>query len=590
MSKRDPTNTTTLRNAFARDLRKRFNTLSYKLEEYIKKLAVTPFPIMNASQSFPLDPEKKVQFERWLQRQTDMGILSAVSSTSVGNRSASAQYIDSAFKRGIGDSFTKTRAMVMKRKDGDATTVKDSIQQYKNRDGFINAAFLAPVSRKRVELLYSRAYTGLRGITDEMSKQMSDVFATGMSEGRNPLEIARNLRNRVDKVGKVRAETLARTEVIRAHAEGALDGYEQLGLHGVSAQAEWTTARDAKVCPLCRPQEGKIYSLQEARGLIPRHPNCRCAWAPYVPLPEESSEKKVQQKTTEQIVEESHATGRALDKAEEEYQRKRADLEVRRNRFHRKTIAGLPDNPTEEEEEAAYDIIYQQGKKFREEAVALKKELQKVKIGLMNNLHEEMKVPRRSRLDYIEKRRGTGRFNPEKMQKAIDFVNDITVGQDHLVKYNAIKNGERAYSIAKGVWVAEKDPLSVYLHEVGHVIEGRSYSKDNKRFQATRALLLGRTQGLEAVRYRQGEYIKRGFATDYMGKIYRNNNYKPPAVLKDEEEIRATELMSSWYESLYNPALFSIIMRKDPDFFRFGLHVARNEIDEAMAMVESMKR
>src|SRR5690606_28972829 len=40
------------------------------------------------------------------------------------------------------------------------------------------------------------------------------------------------------------------------------------------------TAGDDSVCELCGSLEGVIFTVEEARGLLPRHPNCRCAWIP----------------------------------------------------------------------------------------------------------------------------------------------------------------------------------------------------------------------------------------------------------------------------------------------------------------------
>jgi SPP1 gp7 family putative phage head morphogenesis protein len=53
-------------------------------------------------------------------------------------------------------------------------------------------------------------------------------------------------------------------------------------LEGVTVDAEYTTADDNKVCPKCRQLEGNVYTIDEARGIIPVHPNCRCAWNPVV--------------------------------------------------------------------------------------------------------------------------------------------------------------------------------------------------------------------------------------------------------------------------------------------------------------------
>ena len=44
--------------------------------------------------------------------------------------------------------------------------------------------------------------------------------------------------------------------------------------------AEWTTAGDERVCPECGGWEGIKMTIEEARGMIPLHPNCRCDWLP----------------------------------------------------------------------------------------------------------------------------------------------------------------------------------------------------------------------------------------------------------------------------------------------------------------------
>jgi hypothetical protein len=32
------------------------------------------------------------------------------------------------------------------------------------------------------------------------------------------------------------------------------------------------------VCEKCQDLEGKVFTTEEARGVIPVHPNCRCCW------------------------------------------------------------------------------------------------------------------------------------------------------------------------------------------------------------------------------------------------------------------------------------------------------------------------
>jgi SPP1 gp7 family putative phage head morphogenesis protein len=120
-----------------------------------------------------------------------------------------------------------------------------------------------------------------------MDKQISRTLANGLAEGRGPMEIARSLVDRVEKIGVTRARMLARTETIASHAQASLNTYEEAGLEGVQVEAEFATAQDNKVCPECQALEGRTFTMQEAQGVIPVHPNCRCAWLPVVANPRE---------------------------------------------------------------------------------------------------------------------------------------------------------------------------------------------------------------------------------------------------------------------------------------------------------------
>jgi SPP1 gp7 family putative phage head morphogenesis protein len=76
------------------------------------------------------------------------------------------------------------------------------------------------------------------------------------------------------------AELIARTEANRAYNEGNLDALKQAGLDTVV----FLLSSDA--CPECRAVSestsgeklGKSMSIDDARELIPVHPNCRCTW------------------------------------------------------------------------------------------------------------------------------------------------------------------------------------------------------------------------------------------------------------------------------------------------------------------------
>jgi SPP1 gp7 family putative phage head morphogenesis protein len=56
-----------------------------------------------------------------------------------------------------------------------------------------------------------------------------------------------------------------------------------MGIKEVGVMVEWSTAGDDRVCEECESMEGKIMDIDDAHGMIPVHPNCRCAFIPYIP-------------------------------------------------------------------------------------------------------------------------------------------------------------------------------------------------------------------------------------------------------------------------------------------------------------------
>jgi len=61
--------------------------------------------------------------------------------------------------------------------------------------------------------------------------------------------------------------TIARTETACAVSEGSLTAYDEAGIN-----VEWLT-RGELACEICAPRDGNIYTIAEARGQIPAHPN-----------------------------------------------------------------------------------------------------------------------------------------------------------------------------------------------------------------------------------------------------------------------------------------------------------------------------
>jgi|TARA_R110000824_G_scaffold89320_5_gene219059 SPP1 gp7 family putative phage head morphogenesis protein len=287
----DPTKTTMLRAKFLGEVRKRFKKLKGKINQLIihedafglkrkpagsnlhSLFGIETLPVQNTRWAFKSDAEKVNEFQKWLALQIGAEIVGTQADPQDAFWHA---YILEGYKKGAGRSFTD---FYRKRQSSLSDIAQLGFFNGTKKD-FLRQSFGQPVAIEKVKLLAGRVFSDLKGVTDTMSTQISRELVDGLIQGQSPREVARTINKRVDKIGKVRAEAIARTETIRAHAEGQLDSMEKLGVDKVTAAVEWSTARDDKVCPLCQPLQGIVLKIKEARGMLPRHPNCRCAWKP----------------------------------------------------------------------------------------------------------------------------------------------------------------------------------------------------------------------------------------------------------------------------------------------------------------------
>lgn len=277
--KLDPTRTSSLRQAFALVLRKKFRRLAGDVYKFIvtddhlglaePKLG---FNVANAEPgrfAFISSPEKLAEFQKWLRQRFASELLGK------SNEELWQRYVEEGFRRGAGRAFDDAR------KDEKSTGLRSDEYWQGSREEFLRSSFGRPETVEKTQLLASRSFADLKNVTEDAATKMGRVLADGLVAGQNPRDIARDLDDELD-LGRNRAELIARTEIIRAHAEGQLDAFDRLGVTDLGVEVEWSTAGDERVCPECEDMEGKVFSVEEAHGMIPLHPNCRCAFVPYV--------------------------------------------------------------------------------------------------------------------------------------------------------------------------------------------------------------------------------------------------------------------------------------------------------------------
>lgn len=290
VSRYDPTRTTNLRNRMVSESDRRFNQIirliisAVVVEDIFGLIPVETYQETpgNRAYSFLTDAEKVEEFNQWLQTQIDKHIISQRQIGKIRRFYGVEwfnKYIGDAYKRGV------IRALGEIRKGGYETTPFD-----------INSIMSEMFHKERIELLYTRVYSDLKGITGQMEQQISRVLTQGLIKGDNPKTIARKLVSVIngkgvgelgitDTIGRFipavrRAEILARTEIVRAHHLAMIREFRRWGIKNVFVKAEWKTAGDNRVCPACAFMEGRIFTLDEIEPMIPFHPQCRCIALP----------------------------------------------------------------------------------------------------------------------------------------------------------------------------------------------------------------------------------------------------------------------------------------------------------------------
>lgn len=287
----DPTRTGELRARFRRDIRRRFRAVRGAIrrvvgydEDYFRlrqdaRLA-DDTPDEGLTQA-----ERRRQFRRWLRQQFRDRVLEPTRRRALREgQHWTATYVRAAYGSGW------ERATQRLQQAGLApSTVED--------------VFRLPTPRRQLRDLYTRVYGLVEDTSRAAALQVADAVTTGLAEGINPREMARRATAEARGVQRTRAEVIARTETIRAHSEATLDRYERARVGGVTVSGEFTTADDARVCPICEHIAGDAFTPRAMRDatvafepsdsepdhlageypvMPPVHPQCRCAILPVV--------------------------------------------------------------------------------------------------------------------------------------------------------------------------------------------------------------------------------------------------------------------------------------------------------------------
>lgn len=108
----------------------------------------------------------------------------------------------------------------------------------------------------------------------QASEGMRQALLSGLALGKNPRVIGRELRGALD-IGHTRAQTIARTETLRAYRSASIKTYEENS--DVVSGWRWWASLSARTCALCIAMHGKVFPFTKSFG---SHVNCRCSATP----------------------------------------------------------------------------------------------------------------------------------------------------------------------------------------------------------------------------------------------------------------------------------------------------------------------
>ena len=234
-------------------------------------------------------------FMDWLREQETKGILDVSVRSGVQGSSTlpawSDVFVDTAHMKALREAYMKGVT------SADASLAKAGVDESALPSARLSgdAMWMQPFHAERIGVIYAREYETLKtvlqaqnsAIQAEIADGLTQHLALGIAEGKNPMKIAREICNdvnsKVSSIGRTRARMIARTEVMRAHHLGNIGEYRMYDQRlKINIEIEVLTVGDP--CDECAGlAEDGPYTLEEAEGMLPAHPYCRCVARPLLP-------------------------------------------------------------------------------------------------------------------------------------------------------------------------------------------------------------------------------------------------------------------------------------------------------------------
>lgn len=129
----------------------------------------------------------------------------------------------------------------------------------------------------RIGPLSDDLYDKMDDVTKKETTEIARIIKDGVASGAGWEKISSEIRKRTE-FDEQRSDVTARTELSRAEAELLLNDIEDREGYDPDKPAVVFVRGDEGPCIQCEMLEGDEFTVEDARGVIPVHPNCMCHW------------------------------------------------------------------------------------------------------------------------------------------------------------------------------------------------------------------------------------------------------------------------------------------------------------------------
>ena len=158
-----------------------------------------------------------------------------------------------------------------------------TMDEFKRQAGILGDTVTDTDAAKRARALVNASFHNARWSDriwmhqDLLKNKLDSLLRTGLIQGRNSRELARDLRKSFD-VSINDSERLMRTEMARVQTAAQQESFERNGF----TEYEYICCGLPDACEICRELDGKIFKVKDmmpGENAPPMHPNCHCSTA-----------------------------------------------------------------------------------------------------------------------------------------------------------------------------------------------------------------------------------------------------------------------------------------------------------------------